>query len=171
MSREASPLSDSPRIAVAANVGDEELGALLRTVYVGGGFTDPALADKLFDPAAVRARGTLITARDPSSGALLGTIVLVPPGATVKQIATADEAEVHLLAVLPAARGRGVGRRLIEALVALAASQGWPRIVLSTQERMSAAQQLYARAGFSRLPQRDWIRAGRRFLAYGLTAA
>ncbi len=163
----SSPLT-LPVIYVEGEIDDHELSALLRTVYIDAGFTDPDIAEKLFAPAAVRARGTLVTARDPSTQALLGMIILVPPGGAARQIASESEAEVHLLAVSPDARRRGIGRALIEKLIALAFSKGWRNIVLSTQESMHAAQELYSRTGFSRIPSRDWTRAGRRFFAFGL---
>ena len=77
---------------------------------------------------------------------------------------------MHLLAVSPEARRRGVGRGLVDALIACAAAKGWPRIVLSTQPGMLPAQGLYLQAGFSRLPTRDWSRGPRSFLAFGRTA-
>ena len=43
-------------------------------------------------------------------------------------------------------------RRCIE----LAQRRGFSRLVLSTQPAMLAAQRLYARLGFERLPERDW---------------
>jgi len=156
-------------MAVGGQARDDELSALLGAVYVGGGFTDPAVAAQLFDPAAVRARGTLITVRGTRQGPLLGMIILVPPGGAAGQIAGDQEAEVHLLAVAPEARGRGLGRRLVATVVALARASGW-RLVLSTQESMHEAQRLYAQAGFVRVPERDWTRGERRFLAYALEA-
>lgn len=159
----------SPLLAVVhelGDVGDDELFALLRTAFVDAGFTDPSLAATIFAPASVRARGTLITARDPASGRLLGVIVLVAPGAAVRQIAGDTEAEMHLLAVSPDARQQGVGQALVDTLVACAREKGWPRIVLSTQTGMHAAQRLYLRAGFSRAPERDWTRGTRGFLAF-----
>jgi ribosomal protein S18 acetylase RimI-like enzyme len=128
------------------------------------------VAAQLFDPAAVRARGTLITVRGTARGPLLGMIILVPPGGAASQIAGDTEAEVHLLAVAPEARGRGLGRRLVETVVALARASGWRRLVLSTQESMREAQRLYAQAGFVRVPERDWTRGERRFLAYAMDA-
>ncbi|GJG85476.1 hypothetical protein tb265_06570 [Gemmatimonadetes bacterium T265] len=52
------------------------------------------------------------------------------------------------LIVDPAARGRGVGRLLLETALAHLTSRGAPRIVLSTAERNEAAQRLFACAGF-----------------------
>ena len=161
----------SPLIVVTGEVADDELVALLRAVYVDGGFTDASLAEKIFVPAAIRARGTMIVARDPVSAALLGIIILAPPGAAVRQIADDSEAEMHLLAVSPHARQQGVGRRLVAALVDRARDNGWEAIVLSTQTSMLAAQRLYIRAGFQRLPARDWSRGTRDFLAFGLSSS
>jgi ribosomal protein S18 acetylase RimI-like enzyme len=50
----------------------------------------------------------------------------------------------------PAHRGCGVGRMLLDATVAALATRGAPRVVLSTAERNSAAQRLFARMGFRR---------------------
>ena len=131
------------------------------------GYTDPRLADELFSPASVRRRGTILVARDPESGDAAGMIVVVRPGAAGRQIATGPEAELHLLAVRPEWRGRGIARELVAAALAHARAEGHARIVLSTQETMTAAQSLYARSGFTRLPARDWRRGDRRFLAFG----
>ena len=54
------------------------------------------------------------------------------------------------IVVDPAHRGRGIGRRLLEATIAALAARGAPRVVLSTAERNEAAQRLFARAGFRR---------------------
>ena len=158
-----------PLIRVAGEASDEELGALLRAVYVDGGYTEPEAAETLFAGSAVRARGTLITARDSRSQSLLGMVILVPPEAATRQIARGSEAEVHLLAVAPAVRGRGIGLALVKALIATASKIGCEQLVLSTQETMHAAHAVYERAGFERTPDRDWARAGRRFLSYWLS--
>ena len=54
------------------------------------------------------------------------------------------------IVVDPAHRGRGIGRRLLEATVAALKERGVPRVVLSTAEQNEAAQRLFARAGFRR---------------------
>ena len=45
-------------------------------------------------------------------------------------------------------RGGGVGRRLLEAVLAALAQRGAPRVVLSTAAKNVAAQRLFERAGF-----------------------
>jgi ribosomal protein S18 acetylase RimI-like enzyme len=57
---------------------------------------------------------------------------------------------LHDLVVDPGNRGRGVGRRLLDATLAHLKSRGAPRVVLSTAERNEAAQGLFASAGFRR---------------------
>jgi len=57
---------------------------------------------------------------------------------------------LHDVVVTPAKRGTGIGRRLVEAVLARLAAGGAPRVVLSTAERNAAAQALFAALGFRR---------------------
>jgi ribosomal protein S18 acetylase RimI-like enzyme len=57
---------------------------------------------------------------------------------------------LHDLVVDPGQRNQGIGRRLLDAIVAILAARGAPRVVLSTAERNEAAQRLFERAGFRR---------------------
>jgi ribosomal protein S18 acetylase RimI-like enzyme len=54
------------------------------------------------------------------------------------------------IVVDPAYRGRGVGRKLLDATVAELRARGAPRVVLSTAEQNEPAQRLFASAGFRR---------------------
>jgi ribosomal protein S18 acetylase RimI-like enzyme len=54
------------------------------------------------------------------------------------------------IVVDPAHRGRGVGRMLLDATMAVLRERGAPRVVLSTAERNEPAQRLFERAGFRR---------------------
>jgi ribosomal protein S18 acetylase RimI-like enzyme len=168
-----------PSARVDRPVTDDALTALLEQVYVQGGFTPGEVARTLFAAAAVRARGRLLTAHDLQTAQLVGTIIVVGPDAPALQLSEQRahvgdapselEAELQLLAVHPDARGRGLGKALVEAGVAHARARGWQRIVLSTQPRMQAARAIYEACGFTRLPARDWSRMGRDFLVYGLS--
>lgn len=60
--------------------------------------------------------------------------------------------EIKRLFVNPAARGRGIGQRLLEEAIALARSEGYARLLLDTLPSMRRAQALYARAGFHIVP-------------------
>ena len=57
---------------------------------------------------------------------------------------------LHDLVIDPGHRRQGIGRRLLDAIVAALAVRGSPRVVLSTAERNDAAQRLFERAGVRR---------------------
>ena len=148
-----------------APVDDTQLEALLRDVYVGGGFTAPDVAATVFSAGAVRARGRLLCARD-EHGGLVGTVIVVPPDSSARQLALPEQAEMHLLAVSPDRRRDGVGAMLVQAAMTTARAEGYRSMVLWTQPAMHSAHRLYARAGFSRSPTEDFERGGRVFLVY-----
>jgi GNAT superfamily N-acetyltransferase len=60
--------------------------------------------------------------------------------------------EIKRMYVVPAERGRGVGRVLLTALEGEARSLGLSRLFLETGTRQHAAMAMYERAGFSRVP-------------------
>lgn len=57
---------------------------------------------------------------------------------------------IYDILVDPARRGHGVGRMLLDTVLAALRERGAPRAVLSTAERNENAQRLFARAGFRR---------------------
>jgi ribosomal protein S18 acetylase RimI-like enzyme len=57
---------------------------------------------------------------------------------------------VYDIVVDPAHRGKGIGRKLLDATLDALKSAGSPRAVLSTAERNEPAQRLFDRAGFRR---------------------
>ena len=103
------------------------------------------------------------------SGRIVGTVMLQgwPQGGEI--LAGPDEAEIRALAVAPEARGAGLGKALLRAVIERAAREGIRQLVLLTQTEMKAAHHLYDEAGFRRLPERDWSpEPGVTLLAYGL---
>jgi ribosomal protein S18 acetylase RimI-like enzyme len=60
------------------------------------------------------------------------------------------QANIRLLAVDPGVRGRGVGRRLVEACVQVACRAGKEVATLHTTAQMVAAQRIYRSLGFRR---------------------
>jgi len=69
-------------------------------------------------------------------------------------IARFDDArgEVKRMYVVPDARGRGLGRRLLEDLEAEARRLGYGSVVLETGDRQQEAVGLYESSGFERIP-------------------
>jgi GNAT superfamily N-acetyltransferase len=62
-----------------------------------------------------------------------------------------DVCELQKMYFLPAARGRGVGRQLIQQVLDAARRAGFARCYLETMDTMQAAMSLYARFEFARL--------------------
>jgi ribosomal protein S18 acetylase RimI-like enzyme len=110
-------------------------------------------------------KGEILVAAD--GPRLTGTVMLRywPDGNVLRGT---GEAEIRALAVAPAARGRGVGRALLDAVMGRAAERGVRYLTLLTEPEMVVAQHMYTSAGFVRLPDRDWSpRPGEILLAYG----
>jgi DNA-binding MarR family transcriptional regulator/N-acetylglutamate synthase-like GNAT family acetyltransferase len=79
-------------------------------------------------------------------GRRLGCIFLMAAGRRT--------AKLRLLLVEPEARGAGLGRELIARCVQFARDAGYRRVVLWTQQSLSAARHLYLQAGFAKISER-----------------
>ncbi len=89
-------------------------------------------------------------------GRVLGGVTYVPgPGTPYSESEADGEAAFRMLAVDPAAQGRGVGRALVQACIDRARADGRSRLVLLTRPLMTSAHGLYERMGFRRAPERD----------------
>jgi tRNA threonylcarbamoyladenosine biosynthesis protein TsaB len=76
------------------------------------------------------------------------------PAGFVLARAAGGEAEILTLAVVPAARGRGLGRALMRAAATRAAALGADNLFLEVGTENPAALALYARLGFARVGAR-----------------
>lgn len=131
------------------------------------------------DPYAARLRDAPARAREAElwvargdDGRVLGSVTACPPGSPWRELADADDpeqGEFRMLAVDPAAQGRGVGEALVQHAVARAVDHGARRVLLSTLPDMAGAHRLYERLGFTRAPALDWTPVPHvRLLAYRL---
>lgn len=91
-------------------------------------------------------------------GVIVGSVLLFPLAANAYGGAAAGGGcpEVRLLAVLPAARGRGVGSALMRECVRRARIAGAAALGLHTTDMMRAAMRIYERMGFARVPELDF---------------
>lgn len=62
------------------------------------------------------------------------------------------------LYVVPARRGAGLGRALVERAVAYVLAQGCLALELEVDHEHARAERLYQRCGFVRLPRSRWVR-------------
>ncbi|MFH9547596.1 GNAT family N-acetyltransferase [Streptomyces sp. NPDC051445] len=135
------------------------LGDLTARAYLDDGLLDFGESDgylhELRDVAKRVAAAEVLVAVD--GGRLLGGVTFVPGPGPMADLARPGEAEIRMLAVGRAARGRGAGEAMVRACVGRArAMEGCTAVVLSTQRAMHAAHRLYERLGFVRTPERDW---------------
>jgi len=89
------------------------------------------------------------------AGQLLGTVVTPRPGGHISALGRDGELDFRQLAVAPAARRQGIGRLLVEHVIALAAQRGATRVVMNSGPQMTGAHQLYYSMGFTRLTERE----------------
>jgi GNAT superfamily N-acetyltransferase len=147
----------------------DAVGELTVAAYVADGMD---LADSYVEVLADAARragdADLLVAVD-ADDRLLGTVTVCEPGTPWAEVSRPGELEFRMLAVTPAAQGRGVGERLIRAVLDRADERGVYRVVLCSSDYMHVAHRLYHRLGFTRLPCRDWQPVpGLQLLAFAL---
>ena len=145
-----------------------EIGEIRVSAYLADGFLSPdsGYAPRLRELGSDGAGPVLVATDD---AVIIGTVMLQtwPNGGEL--LRGPEEAEIRALAVRPEARGRGVGRALVDAVIGRAASLGVRHLLLLTQQEMTTAHRIYEEAGFARLPARDRSpQPGVDLLAYGL---
>ena len=90
-------------------------------------------------------------------GAVVGSAFVVEKSPTV--------AKLRLLIVDPAARGSGLGRRLVRACIRFARRAGYARLVLWTQSHLDAARRIYETEGFRRIRSKPHRSFGKKLVA------
>jgi ribosomal protein S18 acetylase RimI-like enzyme len=118
-----------------------------------------------------KAENAVVLVAEDDEGRLLGSVTLTLGGGPLFewQYGVDGDCGFRMLAVDPAAQGRGAGAALVAACVARARAAGKTVLLLHTTAPMTAAHRLYERAGFRRDPERDEVLAdGLLLLAYAL---
>jgi len=148
----------------------DAVAALTYEAYESAGFVTRD------DPYAIALRDTAARARDAElmvavdGHQLLGTVTYAADGGRLQEIARPREAEFRMLAVAPAAGGRGVGSALVDWVIEASRLSGHVAVVCSSRPTMHLAHRIYERAGFVRQPERDWSPSeGIDLLGFGLT--
>jgi GNAT superfamily N-acetyltransferase len=139
----------------------EALGALTVAAYRAllGPDMDAGYVEELADVAARAALADVLVEVD-EAGRLLGGVTYIRGPGPMAWFTAAGDAGMRMLAVAPAAQGRGVGARLVAACVERAAAAGKRRLLLHTTAPMTAAHRIYERAGFRRDPDHDHLLDG-----------
>ncbi|MCL3860486.1 GNAT family N-acetyltransferase [Actinotalea sp. K2] len=146
----------------------DRVGDLTAHAYLADDLISPGheYLDELHDAAGRAGAAVVLVAVEGER--LLGTITLTAYGSTYAEVARPDELELRMLAVDPAARGRGVGEALTRAAVHEGRATSALRVVLSTMTTMRAAQRMYERIGFDRAPDLDWTVGEHEMLGYSI---
>lgn len=137
---------------------DEELddaGRVVVEAYRADGIGNDEYLAKVADARRRAADAAVAVALD-EAGAVVGSVTFCLPGSPWAELSRPGEAEFRMLGVAPTARGRGVGEALVRWCLDQARQAAATKVVISSQDVMTAAHRLYDRLGFSRRPDLDW---------------
>jgi len=132
-----------------------EAMAELSRRYGGTGDDTPVAAADFAPPG-----GAFFVAYDATDGRLLGCAGWRPHG---------EDAELKRMFTVPAARGRGVARRILAAIEESARERGRKRVILETGDRQPEAIALYLRSGYERIEDFGYYKGEEGVLSYART--
>lgn len=149
-------MTSSPRIRRAEPAELAPVGALTVRAYTheGGMHPEDRYARVLADAADRAERAELYVAE--LDGRIVGTVTVAEHGTPYAEISQPGELEFRMLAVDPEVGGRRIGTALVEFVAEEARRRGHQRVVISVVRGNAAAEHLYQRLGFQRVPARDW---------------
>lgn len=99
-------------------------------------------AEQFWSELAQSTRRYVVACDDDAITGYAGVFILPP------------DADVQTIAVSPAAQGHGLGARLLERLIGLAADAGCQQLILEVRSDNASAIGLYERFGFERISSR-----------------
>lgn len=114
-------------------------------------------AAELADVAGRAASGAILLVAEDGDGQVVGAVTLVlPPSPFFEWIHGVDgDCGFRMLAVDPAAQGRGVGPALVGECVLRSRAAGRTRMLIGSTPWMTTAHRIYQRFGFVRRPDLD----------------
>jgi GNAT superfamily N-acetyltransferase len=132
-----------------------EAMAELSRRYGGTGDDTPVAATDFAPP-----KGAFVVAYDAADGQLLGCAGWRAHG---------PDAELKRMFTMPAARGRGVARRVLQAIEESARERGCKRVILETGDRQPEAIALYLKCGYERIEDFGYYQGEEGVLSYART--
>lgn len=132
----------SIRVERAGSADAFELSELEREL-----FPEDAWSKALFDQELAHLDSFYLVARSTEDKRIVGYGGLRAP-------LTGGQGDIQTLAVLPTQRGRGLGRQLLEALLAEAVARGVSEVFLEVRADNPVAISLYRRHGFDEIARR-----------------
>jgi GNAT superfamily N-acetyltransferase len=128
---------DAPDVVALCEAQQREMLEL----YEGEADIGPSRDAAMFVPP----RGLFVVVRDDAG-------LAIACGGVTRFTHDDAKGEVKRMYVLPSARGRGLGRLVLDELERYARELGFAALVLETGDRQQAALGLYASSGYERIP-------------------
>lgn len=138
----------------------DRVGDLTLAAYDGVGTMSEDYRAELADTGARVADGAEVWVAVDADGAVLGAVTFVDAGNRHFEAPSVGDCGFRMLAVDPAAQGRGIGRALVQHCLDRAAARGRRRVAIHTMIWMEQAQAMYASMGFVRRPDQDVVFPG-----------
>jgi GNAT superfamily N-acetyltransferase len=141
------PIAAAPRVVIRPADQPGDLGWIVQAhgeVYAAEyGF------DGSFEALVARIVADYAAGHDPArEAAWIAEVDGDRAGCVVCVAADQDTAQLRILLTLPAARGLGAGRDLVQACMNFARAAGYRRMVLWTNDILVAARRIYLASGF-----------------------
>jgi N-acetylglutamate synthase-like GNAT family acetyltransferase len=147
------------RIRPAVPADFDAIARITRDAYLAAGYFESAehpYMRQIQNVAQRASKATIwVAERD---GVIVGSVTLAVAGEPYADIARSDELEFRMLVVDPAVQRSGAGLAMVRAILEHGRSlPGIHAVALTTGMTWESAHGLYAKTGFVRVPDRDWL--------------